>query len=245
MDQRNTVSRARAVCKIVASKKPHAVFLQEVVPSTELEILKQLGSDYDYYAAPNAGEKYRYFVAFLVLKTDKLRVSKELVSVDLPDTVMGRHLLICSVLFFGVEINLLTSHLESMKDYGKPRKVQLSKVFEIMSQDGISNSIFGGDLNIRDSEVKSVGVPPNTVDVWAETGSNEAHKFTWDISKNDNLHWTYPNKPKARYDRVYLQSRDGRVRANSFSLVGKDRLEDCRRFPSDHWGLSMDFTVQV
>ena len=241
LDKRDTIRRAQAVCKLISSRRPHAVFLQEVVPSTEMEILKSLGADYDYYSAPGAGERYGYYVAILVLKTKGLLFRDNMMCIDLPETVMGRHVLFCTVVFGGVEINLLTSHLESMKDYGGPRKAQLSKVFEIISEN--PTWIFGGDLNIRDHEVKSVGLPADTVDVWEACGSIEDEKFTWDVSKNDNLQWTYPNKPKCRFDRVYLHSKDGGVRAKGFGLVGKERLEDCGRFPSDHWGLWMELSV--
>ncbi len=242
LDKQNTIVRAQAVCNIIAARKPNAVFLQEVVPSTQLEIVMRLGSDYEFFQAPNAEEKYGYFVTILVLKTEGLSCQGTAVCTDLPQTVMGRHLLTCTVVFYGVKINLSTSHLESMKDYGRPRKAQLSQVFEIMSNDSVSNWIFGGDLNIRDHEVRSVGVSDSIVDVWEATGSQEAHKFTWDTSENDNL--DVPYKSKQRFDRVYLQTRDGRVRANSFSLLGKERLVDCGRFPSDHWGLWIDFNVQ-
>ena len=243
LDKRDTVERAQAVCNFILSSKPHAVFLQEVVASTEIEILKKLGSLYDYYAAPNAAVKYGYFVSILVLKTEGLTVGEELASFDFPRSTMGRHVIKCSAKFYGVEIELLTSHLESMKDYALERKAQLSTVFDTMSKSSKKNLIFGGDLNLRDAEVKSVGIPPDTVDVWEACGSVQKEKFTWDVSQNDNLHWTSPNKPKCRFDRIYLLSREGGVKAKSFGLVGKGRLPGCGRFPSDHWGVWMEFSV--
>lgn len=243
LDKRDTVERAQAVCTFILSNKPHAVFLQEVVASTEIEILKKLGSLYDYYSAPNAAVKYGYFVSILILKTKGLVVAEELASFDFPRSSMGRHVIKCSAKFCGVEMELLTSHLESMKDYALERKDQLSTVFDMMSKSSKKNMIFGGDLNLRDAEVKSVGIPPNTVDVWEACGSVEKEKFTWDVSQNDNLHWTSPNKPKCRFDRFYLLSREGEVKAKSFSLVGKERLPGCKRFPSDHWGVWMEFSV--
>ncbi len=48
----------------------------------------------------------------------------------------------------------MTAHLESTKDYAIQRIAQLKKCFaHLQEQDEKSVCFFGGDLNIRDSEV--------------------------------------------------------------------------------------------
>ena len=42
-------------------------------------------------------------------------------------------------------------------------------------------------LNVRDDEVAKVGLLPSMIDVWEACGSVEKHKYTWDVSENDNL----------------------------------------------------------
>ena len=139
----------------------------------------------------------------------------------------------------------MTSHLESMKDYASERKRQLKNVFGIMEKLQQSKAcIFGGDLNVRDAEVASVGLPKSTVDVWEACGSQMKHKYTWDISTNDNLDWPFPNKPKLRFDRLYLSPTDSQLVPKSFELVGRERLPSCDRFPSDHWGMWAEFEVK-
>ena len=162
---------------------------------------------------------------------------------DFPNSSMGRHLLVLNVTFAGLEIQLMTSHLESTKDYSQERKMQLRAVFDTIRSSSKKTSIFGGDLNLRDREVANVGLPEKTVDVWEACGKKEKERYTWDVSENDNLNWPYANKPKLRFDRVYLTPSDGRLKPASFTTVGKDRLPGCRRFPSDHWGLLMKFDV--
>lgn len=54
----------------------------------------------------------------------------------------------------GNELCLMTSHLESTKDHSKERMKQLQIVFKEMQKESESTTvIFGGDTNLRDSEV--------------------------------------------------------------------------------------------
>lgn len=54
----------------------------------------------------------------------------------------------------GNEICLMTSHLESTKNHSKERMKQLQIVLNKMQMESESNTvIFGGDTNLRDSEV--------------------------------------------------------------------------------------------
>ena len=159
---------------------------------------------------------------------------------------MGRHLLQLSVQFSGVDLDVMTSHLESLRDYGGERVRQLKIAFQKMSelQKSDKASIFGGDLNIREAEVKKAKVPENVVDVWVACGSQKEHQYTWDVSENDNLNWPHANRPKTRYDRIYLCPGRNTVRPITFELVGKDKISPCDRFPSDHWGLWAEFQVK-
>ena len=50
---------------------------------------------------------------------------------------------------------LMTAHLESTKPHAAERKRQLSKVFNQMKEvDEDRTVLFGGDLNLRDEEVR-------------------------------------------------------------------------------------------
>lgn len=54
----------------------------------------------------------------------------------------------------GIELCLMTSHLESTKDHSKERIKQLQIVLNEMQKESESTTvIFGGDTNLRDSEV--------------------------------------------------------------------------------------------
>ena len=88
------------------------------------------------------------------------------------------------------------------------------------------------------------GLPNGVLDLWEVTGARPEAKFTWDIVTNDNLNWEHDFKPRLRFDRMYLRHPGTglkTVKPVSFELVGIERLEKCRRFPSDHWGILCHF----
>ena len=92
------------------------------------------------------------------------------------------------------------------------------------------------------------GLPDGVVDVWQETGQRAEAKFTWDLQKNDNLDWQFPNKPRCRFDRMYYRpstasSSKPKLKPVYFELAGIQRLKCCKRFPSDHWGILAHFDI--
>ena len=247
------------MCCFISAKLPHAVFLQEVIDSTWDEIVRQLSEKYDCFAAETDAP---YYVAILVRK-DTVKVAGSANTIDFTST-MGRQLFQLPITFAGANILLMTSHLESMKENAQYRERQLRVTFNIMKDLHVArpnvSCVFGGDLNLRDRELRNVGMPPDMVDVWEACGSSPAEKFTWDVKENDNLDWQYPHKPSCRFDRLYLMPEKGAGLTvppstegggdaggggdNRFVLVGKMRLSKCEgRFPSDHWGMWAEFNV--
>jgi tyrosyl-DNA phosphodiesterase 2 len=257
LDERNTVDRARAVCSFIQAKLPHAVYLQEVIDQTWAEIVKTLSDTYDCYAS-SAAMTRPYYVAILVHKSTVVTTGS-VECLDFSCSSMGRQLFQLPVRFAGVNILLLTSHLESTREpaCSQARKRQLRIAFNVMKEacarDPSLSCLFGGDLNLRDKEVKSVGLPPAMADVWEACGSPPEQQYTWDVKNNDNLDWQFPQKPSCRFDRLYLLPNKGAelrvppadVTGERFVLVGKARLSKCGgRFPSDHWGMWAEFEVQ-
>lgn len=242
LDGRNLEERITAVYQTILLKQPDVVYLQEVIQPTLAILQKKLKSKY-HCLAP-ASPPAHYFVAILV-KQQPHSVPGSLSSETYPGTRMGRQLVQVPLSYHGVSLLLMTSHLESMKDYARERKTQLQTAFDIMVENQKDKvCIFGGDLNVREAEVKSVKVPKGVVDVWEACGADPNTRYTWDVKNNDNLDWSFPNRPQARYDRIYISPADGKLRPIRFELTGQDRLDDCGRFPSDHWGLWLEFDIK-
>ena len=113
---------------------------------------------------------------------------------------MYRHLLAVQAHSGSVVMDLLNTHLESTKDHAEERKKQLEQCFGLMSRRPADRSvIFGGDLNLRDPELRSLGgVPAPARDVWEQLGSREEVKWTWDLQRNTNKEMPGKWKPRCR-----------------------------------------------
>ncbi len=94
-----------------------------------------------------------YYTMILTKKQTCKFLSKQILNYE--NSVMGRNLLKVKLNYAGkVDICVMTTHLESTKEYSKQRIDQLRKGFkEALGQDKKTLVIFGGDLNLRDNEV--------------------------------------------------------------------------------------------
>ena len=124
-------------------------------------IVARLGHAYNCHSSLNPPATY--YNAILIVK-EGVSVTGGLKVHTFPGSHMGRHLLQMSVRFSGIDFDVMTSHLESMKQCRDERIRQLIEVFGMMER---SNrlSIFGGDLNLRDVEVRRDNMPEDTVDL--------------------------------------------------------------------------------
>ncbi|KAM9302546.1 LOW QUALITY PROTEIN: tyrosyl-DNA phosphodiesterase 2, partial [Morus bassanus] len=237
LDLGNLKERARGICSYLTLYSPDVVFLQEVVPPHLCLLQMRAGS---YTIIP--GNIDGYFTA-IMLKKSRVKLLKHEI-IPFPTTSMMRNLLVVHVSVSGNELCLMTSHLESTKNHSKERMKQLQIVLNKMQEESESATvIFGGDTNLRDSEVTKLGKLPNNVtDIWEFLGKPQHCRYTWDTHSNTNLDAEY--KCKMRFDRIYFRpaADGGHIIPRSMDLIGLEKL-DCGRFPSDHWGLLCNFDV--
>ncbi|XP_032895808.1 tyrosyl-DNA phosphodiesterase 2-like [Amblyraja radiata] len=236
LDEMDFLERAHGVCSCLALYSPDVVFLQEVTKSYYYYI-KQRAVSYILIA----GENDDYF-SVIMLHKSRVKLLKE-ETIDFPTSIMMRVLLVVQVNIAGNELYLMTSHLESTKDFSKERVRQLGIILKKMKEvPDCATVIFGGDTNLRDHEVRNLGgLPAGISDVWESLNRQEQCRYTWDTTTNDNLEASYCCR--LRFDRVFFRaSRGGQIIPKEMRLVGQERLE-CGRFCSDHWGLLCDFDV--
>ncbi|NWV32783.1 TYDP2 phosphodiesterase, partial [Grantiella picta] len=237
LDLGNLKDRARGICTYLTLYNPDVVFLQEVIPP-HLPLLQMKAGNYTIIP----GNIDDYFTV-IMLKKSRVKLLKQEI-IPFPTTAMKRNLLVVHVSVSGIELCLMTSHLESTKNHAKERIKQLQIALNEMQKIRESTTvIFGGDTNLRDSEVKKLGnLPDNIKDVWEMLGKPQHCCYTWDTQSNSNLNAPY--KCKMRFDRLYFRPavEGGQFIPRSMDLIGLEKL-DCGRFPSDHWGILCCFDV--
>ncbi|XP_068050118.1 tyrosyl-DNA phosphodiesterase 2 isoform X2 [Anomalospiza imberbis] len=237
LDLGNVKDRARGICTYLALYSPDVVFLQEVIPP-HLPLLQMKAGNYTIIP----GNIDEYFTA-VMLKKSRVKLLKHDI-IPFPTTAMKRNLLVVHVSISGIELCLMTSHLESTKNHSQERIKQLQIVLNEMQKESESTTvIFGGDTNLRDSEVTKLGnLPDNIKDAWEFLGKPQHCRYTWDTHSNTNLNAAY--KCKMRFDRIYIRPavEGGHFIPRSMDLIGLEKLE-CGRFPSDHWGILCNFDV--
>ncbi|XP_024863334.1 tyrosyl-DNA phosphodiesterase 2 isoform X2 [Kryptolebias marmoratus] len=239
LDTDNLAERARGLCSYLVLYTPDVVFLQELIPPYVQYLKKRAVS----YLIIEAGEE-GYFTGMMLKKSRVKFLESEIV--NYPSTQMMRNLLVAQVAFKGQKLCLMTSHLESCKGHAEERMKQLRVVMQRMKDapDDVS-VLFGGDTNLRDTEVAKVGLPSSVCDVWERLGKQEHCRYTWDTKANSNK--TVPYVSRCRFDRIYLRpaTQEGvpRLGPDHMALVGLEKL-DCGRYTSDHWGIYCSFTAE-
>ena len=207
--------RVLSIARDIARYRPMAVLLQEVIPPA-LELLssnKVLGSCYDVLVPKNP--PLPYYVAILL---DKKRLKRlgEAETVPFTSSQMGRQLLCVTAEAQdapGKTLMLATAHLESTKDHATERKRQLLQSLRhlrrVVAGGKVTAALLGGDLNIRDDEVKAVlkdlgSEAEGFADVWSFCGAPETERWTWDTTQNSNVGANFACK--TRFDRMIFMT---------------------------------------
>jgi tyrosyl-DNA phosphodiesterase 2 len=200
-----------------------------------------------------------YYTSILIKKNTCKINSKDLINFQ--NTTMGRNLLELKIIYKNsVKLCVMTSHLESTADFSKERIEQLRTCFNHMiKQDKDMIVLFGGDLNLRDSELDSIGGSPKDIyDIWESTGKRKECLYTWDCMRNSNLKMNGKFKPRCRFDRLFYrpstQDMHRRVETDKpvnlilmpvyFELEGLEKVKSCGRFCSDHWAIQAYLRLQ-
>ncbi|KAK7090724.1 hypothetical protein V1264_010485 [Littorina saxatilis] len=243
LDTANLKQRTRAVINTIKAEKVEVALLQEVVADSE-SVLRESLTDYKIISG-GTSSKEGYYTAILLHKQHTHLDDFE--TVPYFSSTMGRNLLVVNSSVKGVPMTLMTSHLESTKSHAGERKRQLGIGLNRMKDASTERTVlFGGDLNLRDKELESIGgLPEGIVDVWEETGSRKEARYTWDTYRNDNLATDGKWRTRLRFDRLYLRqcSPPAKLKPVYFELVGLQRVPDVNRFPSDHWGILAHFDI--
>ncbi|MCB9749000.1 MAG: endonuclease/exonuclease/phosphatase family protein [Myxococcales bacterium] len=135
----------------------------------------------------------------------------------------------------GVELTVVTTHLESFLEDGPTRARQLDQIFERLQLEDDATLL--GDLNFGDGEPEEGSINAEFDDVWRALRPGEPG-FTWNIERSEMARaGSFAGEASRRLDRVLLRS-DHWVGA-SIEIIGDQPVHAGARdlFPSDHFGL--------
>eukprot|EP00096_Caligus_rogercresseyi_P015372 TRINITY_DN7818_c0_g1_i1.p1 TRINITY_DN7818_c0_g1~~TRINITY_DN7818_c0_g1_i1.p1 ORF type:complete len:354 (-),score=61.99 TRINITY_DN7818_c0_g1_i1:95-1156(-) len=243
----NLKIRVKAVCKIIEKIQVDIVFLQEVIPQT-LTYFKEKLPNYLFIHGNEEGDDSSSLEYFTIICLRRSRITLDSFQViPYEHSVMGRNLQLVEARFKEYPLILLNTHLESTKEHASTRIQQLQQCISVIQEKASAapraTIIFGGDLNVRDSEVGDV--PSSLHDLWIANGSRKECKYTWDMMRNTNLQFEGRFKPRLRFDRLYIKYNENKeVVSDFFGLLGIEKITGTQSFPSDHWGILTRFQIK-
>ncbi len=206
--------RTMAVIKIILTKRPDFVSLQEVTPKSINILHKYLDGGY-YFSKNNLDRNYDNIILSRYKIVDNF-------SQKFPYTNMDRQFHYITSKVDNKLIKIIGVHLES--DYKSRIKYgQLQYIFDQIKYD--KNVFIMGDCNIYDN----INVSLKLKDGWEDDGRKMEMRYTYDSKQNSNINGNY----KSRIDRVFM---DREWKVTEFELLGKEFIVD-KVQPSDHFGI--------
>ncbi len=179
---------------------PRVVWLQEVVQRTWHAHIRPHFSAAGYTLVPaEPVTDSEYFCVAAVHPS--LSVSEGWIH-RFEGSSMGRALLGVRAQHDAADWLFLTSHIESLRSGADERQRQLGEVAAALA-DHPGPAVFGGDTNLRDSELPGIARIDSVQDAWVECGSPSAHRYTWDLRRNQDT----TRAIRLRFDRIWLNAR--------------------------------------
>ena len=234
--------RTTEVAKQVLESSSDVVMLQEVVVDTLPLLESLLGSQYVVAGTAPPGKVY-FAISFLHRRHKLLEHRREEFRGP-PEArgMMGRDVSLLKALIHSREVVLINTHLESMKEHGPVRVLQLTDICSRMVREGMGAAICAGDLNMRDTEQAAAFHNTNTSNTLVD-----AYVF-FKKPKEAYGTWIMPNKEsvKCRFDRCYHNGRGIELvpcdDSMPMGLLGRRKLASCGNMrPSDHIGIKTRF----
>ncbi|CAM9396750.1 unnamed protein product [Chrysoparadoxa australica] len=242
IDEPDAVSRAEEIASIVMEENPDGIMLQEVTPETDIMFRGRFKAN--GYAVYDGGRGTGPYYTMTAVREGH-GIEHEVIGYD-AGSDMGRNLSQVSVDAGGRKVVLLNTHLESGAAAARTRVEQAEQALALLISyptDSSALAIFGGDTNLRETEVTKKPLKQliaQVSDAWlAGCGaSDKSNKYTWDLNRNHNAikYMGFQGNPgiKARYDRIFFHSASKACEA--FTLLGTEPMAE-GYYPSDHFGI--------
>jgi len=149
---------------------------------------------------------------------------------EFDETYMSRKMIIAGIKYNDIELNIITSHLESYNHLEEIRTSQLNELVETAKK--YDNVIFMGDTNFCHSREQ---FPDEYIDLW------DVKKYGKGLTYDHNVNKMVKGIYSARLDRIYFKTN---LKYDSkLELVGTKPI-DGKLFPSDHFGVLCNLFIQ-
>ncbi|MBN1560016.1 endonuclease/exonuclease/phosphatase family protein [candidate division KSB1 bacterium] len=228
------LERLNAVLSHIVHLHPDIITFQELTFLSENFFdNKNLPFSDIYHKVPkNVLEKNRYWEGIYTRFGFDARFTR----IPFEDSQMGRGLTV--VHFYEIDLVVGCMHLES-EDNHSIRRNQFHQALSHFSYFRTRNNILAGDTNVRAGDTIDDLLPENWADVWQQLMAKEPG-YTVDSTRNP----MGPVNRQERLDRVFYSCQD--YQPQRIRLVGTNPLthkDGTVYFPSDHFGLLVDFVT--
>jgi endonuclease/exonuclease/phosphatase family metal-dependent hydrolase len=239
-DRHDYVNRAQNLVKMVLlgnKYRPDLICLQEVTPEVYKILQVMIASEYFLFELFES-QAMPYTNLIAINKSTMDIVDDSLGYFDLPDTQMGRKIMLCYVMIkrTGTKFHIINAHLESFDANWKNRQTQMNAIEQILEAEKVGNFIMGGDFNIhRDDEPSENLIRQQGYnDSWIEMGSPQSLKYTYDPGTNQFAKGNTRN----RFDRILYRFKE-RIVLTKLKLLGVKQPQ-----PSDHYGVLAEYLIK-
>lgn len=138
----------------------------------------------------------------------------------LPQSQMGRNLLLAEIAFQKTKIHFGTFHLESIFRNNEDEQTKIAQL-QFIEAITPQNTILMGDTNFKNTTIPQTSL----IDIYEYIERPKAYEYTY--SGKTNMH-IKNKRMNSRLDRIYLKSQQTITR---FYLTGEEKQ------PSDHYGV--------
>jgi tyrosyl-DNA phosphodiesterase 2 len=231
------VERGTALLNLLQACNADVIALQEVTPPLLEQILETDWIRQQYAVSDHTGATVGPYGVLLLSRWTPLHLQWHPLPSD-----MGRQLLVATFDINGIQTQIATVHLESLRYSAAVRATQLAHIFPTLAS--APHAILMGDFNFCSAWAdEQANLDPAYCDVWPALHPDEPG-YSEDTVINRML-WQKERKHKqVRFDRILLRSSAPGWVPQTMQVLGTTpiRMGLPYIFPSDHFGLEAIFT---
>ncbi len=239
--------RSEAINDLLRQQDADIIFLQEVSEQWLDYLQSQKWIRDNYYCTEKNGKRVNTTFGISNVIFSKLPLANVtaygLLSMQMDEALYVETIINDQYFYF------VTSQLHSTEEFRDFRIMQLKTIFDILLKDK-PNAIFIGDYNFGDGEkwVENDHLDKSFTDAYRVLYPKE-DGYTEDTQINEMRYMVKEKHKQERFDRALFKS--DHLTVNEFEIFGKNQVgsvkykgKDVGIWPSDHFGISLEFILK-